>query len=89
MRFSPTAMWTEFSALNLVKDASRLDVPVFFFLGRHDRVVAPECSLAYFETLAAPSKELVWFEDSAHMPAAEEPEKFNRAMVELVRNSRV
>jgi len=35
--------------------------------------------------LTAPSKRLVWFEESAHMPSVEEPAKFNAAMAELVR----
>lgn len=82
---SPRAMWTEISALNLVRSVPALRVPVFFFLGRHDHVVAPETSAAYFDVLSAPSKTLVWFEESAHEPPVEESAKFNRAMVELVR----
>jgi pimeloyl-ACP methyl ester carboxylesterase len=78
-------MWPEVSALNLMKAAPALQVPVFFFIGRHDHVVAPETSAAYFDMLAAPLKRLVWFEESAHEPAAEEPAKFNAAMADLVR----
>jgi pimeloyl-ACP methyl ester carboxylesterase len=62
-----------------------LKMPVFFFIGRHDHVVAPETSAAYFESLTAPSKHFVWFEDSAHEPPVEEPAKFNALMVDLVR----
>jgi pimeloyl-ACP methyl ester carboxylesterase len=32
----------------------------------------------------APSKKLVWFEKSGHEPFADEPEKFNKTMIELV-----
>jgi pimeloyl-ACP methyl ester carboxylesterase len=35
--------------------------------------------------LTAPSKKLVWFEESGHEPFVDEPATFNRAMVELVR----
>jgi pimeloyl-ACP methyl ester carboxylesterase len=83
--FSTNAMWDEVSALNLVKAAPVLAMPVFFFIGRHDHVIAPETSVAYFDRLGAPSKRLVWFEESAHEPAFEEPAKFNAAMVEFVR----
>lgn len=83
--FSTYAMWDEVSALNLVKAAPVLAMPVFFFIGRHDHVIAPETSVAYFDMLSAPSKKLVWFEESAHAPPFEEPPKFNAAMVELVR----
>jgi pimeloyl-ACP methyl ester carboxylesterase len=82
--FSPKIMWAEVSALNLVKAVPALQMPVFFFLGRHDHVVASETSAAYFDLLTAPSKKLVWFEESAHEPPVEEPAKFNAAMVELV-----
>ena len=36
-----------------------LQMPVFFFLGRHDHWVPPETSVAYFDALTAPSKKLV------------------------------
>ena len=60
-------------------------MPVFFFLGRRDHWVPPETSEAYFDALRAPSKVLVWFEESGHEPFVDEPDKFNEAMVDLVR----
>jgi pimeloyl-ACP methyl ester carboxylesterase len=78
-------MWAEVSALNLVKAVPALRMPVFFFIGRHDHVVAAETSVAYFNMLTAPSKRLIWFEESAHEPPVEEAPKFNAAMAELVR----
>lgn len=82
---TPKVMWEELIGVNLIKAAPVLRVPVFFFLGRHDRVVTPETSVAYFDALQAPSKTLMWFEESGHEPPAEEPEKFNNLMVEMVR----
>jgi pimeloyl-ACP methyl ester carboxylesterase len=84
-RFSLDAMWAEVSRLNLLMIAPTLQMPVFFFLGRRDHWVPPEASVAYFDTLTAPSKKLVWFEESGHEPFVDEPAKFNQAMVELVR----
>ena len=84
-RFSIDAMWAEASQLNLLKLVPALQMPVFFLLGRRDHWVPPETSVAYYDVLAAPSKSLVWFEESGHEPFADEPVKFNRAMVELVR----
>jgi pimeloyl-ACP methyl ester carboxylesterase len=57
-------------------------VPVFFFLGCHDHVIDPTTSNAHFEMLTAPSKEVVWFDESAHEPPFEEPAKFNAAMAD-------
>jgi pimeloyl-ACP methyl ester carboxylesterase len=84
-RSSLDAMWAEVSRLNLVKLVPVLQMPVFFFLGRHDHWVPPEVSVAYFDVLTAPSKRLVWFEESGHEPFVDEPAKFNASMVELVR----
>jgi pimeloyl-ACP methyl ester carboxylesterase len=84
-RSSLDAMWAEVSALNLMKVAPAFQMPVFFFLGRRDHWVPPEISVAYFDLLTAPSKKLVWFEESGHEPFMDEPDKFNAAMVELVR----
>jgi len=84
-RFSLDAMWSEVSRLNLVDLAPKLEMPVFFFLGRKDHWVPTETSLEYFEALTAPSKKLVWFEESGHEPFVDEPRKFNAAMIELVR----
>ncbi len=84
-RFSLDAMWAETSRLNLLDLVPALEMPVFFFLGRKDHWVPPEASLAYFEMLTAPSKRLVWFEQSGHEPFVDEPAKFNAMMAELVR----
>jgi len=84
-RFTMDAMWPEVSTLNLLKLVPALPMPVFFFLGRRDHWVPPETSVAYFNALTAPEKTLVWFERSTHEMFADEPDKFNRTMVELVR----
>jgi pimeloyl-ACP methyl ester carboxylesterase len=84
-RFSLDAMWVEVSALNLLERVPALQIPVFFFLGRKDHWVPPETSVAYYEALTAPSKRLVWFDESRHEVFADEPAKFNAAMLGLVR----
>ena len=60
-------------------------MPVFFFLGRRDHWVPPETSVAYFDVLSAPSKALLWFDQSGHEPFVDEPAKFNDAVVDMVR----
>ncbi|MEO3761630.1 alpha/beta hydrolase [Mycobacterium sp. B14F4] len=84
-RFSMDAMWEEVSALNLVTDVPAVRMPVVFFVGRRDHWVPPETSLAYFDALSAPSKRLVWFDESGHEPFVDEPAKFNNAVVDMVR----
>jgi pimeloyl-ACP methyl ester carboxylesterase len=84
-RFSLDAMWRETSALDLNKLVPKLEVPVFFFLGRNDRWVPPETTVPYFDALEAPSKTLVWFEQSGHEMFVDEPSKFNEVMRDRVR----
>jgi pimeloyl-ACP methyl ester carboxylesterase len=63
-RFTLDSMWAEASQQNLRALVPALNMPVFFFLGRRDPWVRPETSVAYFDALRAPSKNLVWFEES-------------------------
>jgi pimeloyl-ACP methyl ester carboxylesterase len=88
-RFSLDAMWTEVSRLNLIQLAPSLRMPVFLFLGRNDHWVPPETSLAFFDALTAPSKQVVWFERSGHEMFVDEPAKFNDTMTNLVRRAAV
>jgi proline iminopeptidase len=82
--FSLRALWPEFSRLRLIDAVRRVDVPVVFILGRHDRQVPSDLAAEYFRELSAPTKTLVWMERSGHNPPFEEPAAFNRAMIEHV-----
>ncbi len=84
-RFSLAHLWAELMEGNIQRDVRHLEVPVFFLLGRLDMQVVASVAEAYFEVLEAPYKQLIWFENSGHMAPAEEPELFNRVMVETVR----
>jgi pimeloyl-ACP methyl ester carboxylesterase len=82
-RLTLDRMWNDVSKLNLLELAPALAVPVFFLLGRRDHTVPPQTSVAYFDHLTAPSKTIVWFEESGHEPFIDEADKFNAAMVDL------
>ena len=82
-RFSLDAMWAEVSRLNLHHLVPALRMPVVCLLGRKDHWVPPETSVAYYDALIAPSKKLVWFEESSHEIFVDEPAKFNAVMREL------
>lgn len=68
------ALWPEITRLDL-STIQRIDCPVILFEGRHDLNVNAELASRWFERLQAPSKKLVWFEDSAHVVFEEEPGK--------------
>ena len=83
--FSLRPLWTQLMATDIQRDFRDFGMPVFFCLGRHDMQVVASVAAAYFEVIAAPLKELVWFEESGHMAPFEEPERFNRLMIETIR----
>jgi pimeloyl-ACP methyl ester carboxylesterase len=83
--FSLTAMYAHILQINLFEQVRRLDVPVYFFQGRHDGQAPGELTERYYNALAAPhGKTLVWFEESAHVPMYEEPAKFNQQMLRVL-----
>jgi len=79
-----------FYRTDLLKQAPKLEVPVYFFLGRHDRTVTASAALAerYFESLETPKgKHLIWFENSGHWPQLEEPDRFRAVVTEALSKS--
>jgi pimeloyl-ACP methyl ester carboxylesterase len=63
----------------------RSDCPVFMFDGRHDEVVPSMITAAWLDKLKAPTKAIVWFENSAHMMMIEEPGQVLAALLRFVR----
>ena len=70
------ALLPELATMDLARAVPRLDVPVVMVQGRHDQVAPGAAAQRYASTLQAPSKRLVWFDNSAHTPHLEEPGKF-------------
>jgi pimeloyl-ACP methyl ester carboxylesterase len=66
------------------KQAAKLDVPVYFLIGRHDINAPTILTEQYFELLEAPHKEIVWFEHSGHTPWVSESDRFVQVMVGTV-----
>jgi proline iminopeptidase len=60
-------------------------VPMFLFLGRHDWQTPSAFAAPWLDTITAPSKQVIWFEKSAHSPMVDEPEAFAKALIEIVR----
>lgn len=62
--------------IDMRTDYTKLNVPIYFFLGRHD-INAPTALVEEYEqVLSAPDKGIVWFEHSGHNPWINEGEKF-------------
>ncbi len=83
-KFATPYLLPEFLALDLTS-TKKLSVPLILFEGRHDRNVNSEVAAAWFDTLQAPDKHLVWFEHSGHIPMTEERGKFLLSLVRYAR----
>ncbi len=78
------ALWEPLIASDITTLGYNFQVPIFFFIGRHDYQVSADLSFNYFQKIQAPYKEFIWFDDSAHSPMLEEPEKFVKKLVKRV-----
>ncbi len=62
-----------------------LGCPLIIFAGRYDLDVNARLAADWFAKVKAPSKQFVWFENSAHLPMTEEPGKFLMSLVRYAR----
>jgi pimeloyl-ACP methyl ester carboxylesterase len=83
MTAAQAALLPELATLDLTHTLTRLNTPIVTVQGRHDQVAPPSAAERYAELLQAPSKQLVWFEHSAHMPHLEEPERFRNLLAQV------
>lgn len=60
------------------------EIPIFFFLGKHDYNTPSAIAAGYLDRLQAPLKGLIWFEDSAHFPFFEEPGRFHAELTRIM-----
>jgi len=83
--FSQRILRDKMFATDLTQQVQELDLPVYFFHGAYDYTVAYPVTKSFFEGLEAPIKGFYTFEQSAHSPIFEEPEKVRRILREDVR----
>jgi pimeloyl-ACP methyl ester carboxylesterase len=85
-RSSDFGLWESMLTTDLTQQVTELDIPVYFFHGQYDYTCAYPLAEEYFEKLRAPMKGFYTFEDSAHSPLFEEPEKALIILLEDVLN---
>lgn len=69
-------LWSELVLTDITQKVQKIEVPIYFFNGVYDYTVSYKLAKSYFETLEAPEKAFYTFENSAHSPMFEEPQKF-------------
>jgi pimeloyl-ACP methyl ester carboxylesterase len=77
-------MWNELMEVNLATEIQSLQIPIYFFTGRYDYQTPFELLEDYFKVLEAPYKEMVWFENSGHVPNLDEPEIYQNKLINVV-----
>ncbi len=81
--FTSQHMWEELCSYNITESISELHVPVYFVMGRHDKIVH-DLVETFYQQVKAPRKDLLVLENSGHLACFEEPELFNTFMINKV-----
>lgn len=83
-QFSTKHMLDELQNLDMRQAVPEVKVPVYILHGRHDCNASATLAEAYFNQLKAPTKQFIWFENSAHSPNMEQPKKFQQAVINII-----
>ena len=83
---SEFGLWDAMLATDLREAVPELEIPAYFIHGRFDYTCAYPLAKGYLERLEAPIKGFYTFENSAHSPVFEEPERTVAIMLEDVLN---
>jgi pimeloyl-ACP methyl ester carboxylesterase len=81
MSSTQAALVPQLANTNLVQQVPRLEVPIVIAHGRLDQVAPADAAERFYDSVTATGKEIVWFEESAHTPHFEEPEKFREVLM--------
>lgn len=75
-------LYSAYTQADFFKEIPSVRVPVFFFCGRYDYLTSSPDVAKYERFVKAPVKKLFWFENSAHRVDIEEPDLFQKRIVE-------
>ena len=79
--FEVTKESINFNAFN---DIKTIDIPIYFIVGKYDCTCMASLQEEYYVVIGAPKKELYLFENSAHSPLYEEPERARQVLEEIL-----
>ena len=70
--------------VGFLREAVKLDVPVYLFMGRYDYNTVRDLAKEWFDALQAPQKKFFTFEKSGHTPQWEEAADWNNLFAKEV-----
>ena len=77
-------LWGAILSDDLTQSITEVNTPVYFCHGIYDYTVSYKLAKEYFESLKAPLKRFYSFENSAHSPIFEEPERMKQIMNDII-----
>jgi pimeloyl-ACP methyl ester carboxylesterase len=80
-------IFQEGKKIDFLSTPQQFKIPVYLFLGRYDYVTPTKPVMVFFETMKAPSKEILWFEKSGHHLDVEEPVKFQNKIRDIIQKN--
>ncbi|RPI59397.1 MAG: alpha/beta hydrolase [Ignavibacteriales bacterium] len=87
-KFGISQNWEKMARTNLIETKNYFKIPVYFFHGLYDYTCSYELTKKYFDEIKAPIKGFYTFDQSAHSPLFEEPEKINKILINDIKNLR-
>lgn len=83
--FSIEHLWSDVMTTNFSESIDSIQTPVYIFQGLHDYQTSYIVAKDFYEQLKAPKKAFFTFENSAHCPFCDEPEKFNKKIRKIIK----
>lgn len=81
-------LWETIIATDLAQEVNKINIPVYLFHGKYDYTVSYKLASKYFEVIQAPIKGFYTFENSAHSPIFEDPDKLKEIIINDVLNGK-
>lgn len=76
-------LFLEASSVNFIETRPSLTCPVYIMASKKDLVSHHSIAEKFFNTVEAPQKELIWFEESTHEIPSQEPDRFIEELVRI------
>jgi pimeloyl-ACP methyl ester carboxylesterase len=77
------ALFNEASKTDFITQFTKLNCPVYLFIGSRDHQTHFSLAESYYQKLNCPEKKLYWFTQSAHNPHLTETDKFQKTLIEI------
>jgi len=69
--------------VNLFNDENEYKIPLYFIQGHYDRILGQELLAEFNESIEAPKKEIILFNNSGHFPQFDEQDNFQKTLIKI------